>query len=155
MVHARYGSKDAILQTLFATEYESKLSPLPDPDLDGLGQALAHLDRIALLYSEDRELLRAIFVLTFEAAKVTSQAHPYIQQWLRRAAHTVESGLRTGITDGSVRPEIDIEHTVHDFGAALLGIAYQWVMEAFPYDMATELAYLRARLIREYGSTAR
>ena len=31
MVHARYGSKDAILETLFATEYENKLSPALDP----------------------------------------------------------------------------------------------------------------------------
>lgn len=154
MVHARYGNKDAILQTLFATEYEKKLSPDPDPDSTGLAQALAHLDRISLLYAEDRELLRAIFVLTFEAAKATSQAHPYIQMWLRRAAQTVESGLRAGVDDGSVRSDIDIEHTVNDFGAAVLGIAYQWVMRAFPYDMADELVYVRARLIREYGSAA-
>jgi AcrR family transcriptional regulator len=154
MVHARYGNKTAILETLFATEYESKLSPAPEPDSNGLAQALAHLDRIALLYTEDRELLRAIFVLTFEAAKATSQAHPYIQMWLRRAAQTVESGLRTGIDDGSVRPDIDIGHTVNDFGAAVLGIAYQWVMAAFPYDMAQELAAVRSRLIREYGSDA-
>jgi AcrR family transcriptional regulator len=155
MVHARYGSKDAILETLFATEYEKKLSPTPDPDSTGLAQALAHLDRIALLYAEDRELLRAIFVLTFEAAKTTSQANPYIRLWLRRAADTVESGLRAGIGDGSVRPDIDVERTANDFGAAVLGIAYQWVMQAFPYDMAADLEYVRARLIREYGSTAR
>jgi len=154
MVHARYGSKDAILEMLFATEYEKKLSPAPDPDSTGLSQALAHLDRISLLYAEDRELLRAIFVLTFEAAKATSQAHPYIQVWLRRAAHTVEAGLRAGVADGSVRDDIDVASGVNDFGAAVLGIAYQWVMQAFPYDMARELAYARARLIHEYGSAA-
>ncbi|MDG4664638.1 TetR/AcrR family transcriptional regulator [Mycobacterium sp. 236(2023)] len=152
MVHARYGSKDAILEALFAAEYEKKLTPAPDPDSTGIGQALAHLDRIALLYAEDRELLRAIFVLTFEAAKATSQAHPYIQMWLRRAADTVESGLRAGVADGSVRPDVDVERAVNDFGAAVLGIAYQWVMQAFPYDMAAELAGVRARLIRDYGS---
>ncbi|VEG53277.1 TetR family transcriptional regulator [Mycolicibacterium aurum] len=155
MVHARFGSKDAILETLFATEYEKKLNPAPDPESNGLGQALAHLDRISSLYAEDRELLRAIFVLTFEAAKATSQANPYIQMWLRRAAHMVEAGLRSGIDDGSVRPDIDIEHAVNDFGAALLGIAYQWVMQAFPFDMAGALRYVRARLIRDYGSVAR
>lgn len=154
MVHARYGNKDAILQTLFATEYERKLSPDPDPESSGLAQALAHLDRISLLYAEDRELLRAIFVLTFEAAKATSQAHPYIQTWLRRAAQTVESGLRAGIDDGSVRADIDVERTANDFGATVLGIGYQWVMQAFPYDMADELRYVRARLIRDYGSAA-
>jgi len=86
MVHARYGSKDAILDTLFSTEYEKKLSPDADPDSTGLQQALAHVDRITDLYAEDPDLLRAIFVLTFEAAKAKSQSHPYIRMWLKRAA---------------------------------------------------------------------
>ena len=154
MVHARYGSKDAILETLFATEYEEKLSPAPAPGSNGMSQALAHLDRISLLYTEDRELFRAIFVLTVEAATATSQAHPYIQMWLRRAADTVEAGLRAGIGDGSVRADIDIGGAVNDFGSAVLGAAYQWIMQAYPYDMASDLVYVRARLIRDYGPVA-
>jgi AcrR family transcriptional regulator len=152
MVHARYGSKDTILDTLFATEYEKKLNPAPVPESNGLSQALAHVDRIQQLYSEDRDMLRAIFVLTFEAVKATSQAHPRIRMWLERAAHTVEAGLRSGIADGSVRPDIDLDRAVNDFGAAVLGSAYQWIMQAYPYDMAEEMDYVRARLIRDYGS---
>ena len=154
MVHARYGNKNAILETLFATEYEKKLNPVPAPGSDGMSLALAHLDRISLLYADDQELFRAIFVLTFEAAKTTSTAHPYIQMWLRRAADTVEAGLRAGVADGSVRPDIDIGCGVNDFGSAVLGAAYQWIMQAYPYDMATDLAYVRARLIRDYGAEA-
>jgi AcrR family transcriptional regulator len=152
MVHARYGSKDAILETLFATEYVNKLSPALDPTSSGLQQALAHVDRITQLYAEDPDLLRAIFVLTFEAAKATSPAGPRIRMWLDRAAQMIESGLRNGVVDGSVRPDIDIDRAVNDFGAAVLGNAYQWIMQAYPYDMATEMAYIRARLIRDYGS---
>jgi AcrR family transcriptional regulator len=151
MVHARYGSKDAILDTLFATEYVDKLSPALDPESSGLQQALAHVDRITQLHAEDPELLRAIFVLTFEAAKATSQARPRIRMWLERAAHMVEAGLRSGIADGSVQPDIDIDRAVDDFGAAVLGTAYQWIMQAYPIDMAEEMAYVRARLIRDYG----
>jgi AcrR family transcriptional regulator len=151
MVHARYGSKDAILNTLFATEYVDKLSPAPDPDSSGLQQALAHVDRIAQLCTEDRDLLRAIFVLTFEAVKPMSPAGPQIRVWLERAAQTVETGLRNGIADGSVRPDIDINSAVNDFGAAVLGTAYQWIMQAYPYDMDKEMQYVRARLIRDYG----
>ena len=151
MVHARYGGKDAILETLFATEYEKKLSPAVDPGSSGMQQALAHVDRIRELYAEDRDLLRAIFVLTFEAAKATSPAGPRIRMWLERAAHMVEAGLRNGIVDGSVRPDIDIDRAVNDFGAAVLGTAYQWIMQAYPYDMAHEMAYVRGRLISDYG----
>jgi AcrR family transcriptional regulator len=152
MVHARYGSKDAILETLFATEYEKKLSPALDPDSSGLQQALAHVDRITQLDTEDSDLVRAIFVLTFEAVKATSPAGPRIRMWLERAAQMVEAGLRNGIVDGSVRPDIDIDRAVNDFGAAVLGTAYQWIMQAYPYDMATEMAYVRTRLICDYGS---
>ena len=151
MVHARYGGKDTILDTLFATEYEKKLSPDPDPESSGLLQALAHVDRIEQLYAEDSDLLRAIFVLTFEAAKAVSPARPRIRVWLERAADTVETGLRTGIADGSVRPDIDIDRAVNDFGVAVLGTAYQWIMQAYPYDMAQEMAYVRERLIQDYG----
>ena len=151
MVHARYGSKDAILETLFATEYEKKLSPAVDPGSSGMQQALAHVDRIRELYAEDRDLLRAIFVLTFEAAKSASPAGPRIRMWLERAAHMVAAGLRNGIADGSVRPDIDIDRAVNDFGAAVLGTAYQWIMQAYPYDMAQEIAYVRGRLISDYG----
>ena len=151
MVHARYGSKDAILDTLFLIEYEKRLSPALDPDSSGLQQALAHFDRIEQLYTEDRDLLRAMFVLTFEAIKETSPARPRMRRWLKRGAHTVEAGLRNGIRDGSVRPDIDVARAVNDFGGAVFGIAYQWIVQAYPYDMAQEMAYVRERLIRDYG----
>lgn len=152
MVHARYGSKDAILDTLFSTEYEKKLSPVADPGSTGLQQALAHVDRITELHADDPDLCRAIFVLTFEASKPTSQAHPYIRMWLHRAADTVGAGLRNGIADGSVREDIDVDRAINDFGGAVLGTAYQWVMQAYPIDMATEMAYVRARLVADYGT---
>jgi AcrR family transcriptional regulator len=152
MVHARYGSKDAILETLFDTEYQKKLSPAPDPDSSGLQQALAHVDRITQLFAEDRDLVRAIFVLTFEAVKESSPAGARIRMWLERAAQMVETGLRNGIVDGSVRSDIDVERAVNDFGAAVLGTAYQWIMQAYPIDMAKEMAYVRTRLIRDYGA---
>jgi AcrR family transcriptional regulator len=152
MVHARYGSKDAILDKLFTTEYEKKLSPVTDPGSTGLQQALAHVDRMIELQADDPDLCRAIFVLTFEAAKSTSQAHPYIRMWLKRAADTVCEGLHNGIADGSVRRDIDIDRAINDFGAAVLGTAYQWIMAAYPIDMAVEMAYGRARLIADYGT---
>ena len=75
-----------------------------------------------------------------------------VGMWLKKAAETVEAGLRAGLADGSVRPGIDMGRAVNDFGAAVLGTAYQWIMAAYPYDMADEMAYVRERLIREYGS---
>ena len=53
MVHARYGSKDAVLDAIFMREYMAQLSPDLDPDANGLRHALAHLDRIGQLAAED------------------------------------------------------------------------------------------------------
>ena len=36
MVHARYGSKDAILDAFFSHEYVQRLTPSPEPDATGL-----------------------------------------------------------------------------------------------------------------------
>ena len=77
---------------------------------------------------------------------------PRIRMWLERAADMVEAGLRRGFADGSVRPDIEIDRAVNDFGSAVLGTAYQWIMQAYPIDMAQEMAYVRARLIRDYGA---
>jgi hypothetical protein len=33
---------------------------------------------------------------------------------------------------------------MNDFGASVLGAAYQWVMQAYPIDMADEMAGVRA-----------
>ncbi len=63
---------------------------------------------------------------------MTSQAHPYIRMWLKRAADTVGGGLQNGVDDGSVRRDIDIDRAINDFGAAVLGTAYQWIMGAYP-----------------------
>jgi hypothetical protein len=50
-----------------------------------------------------------------------------------------------------VRCDIDMDRAINDFGAAVLGTAYQWIMQAYPYDMAQEMAYVRRRLISDYG----
>jgi AcrR family transcriptional regulator len=152
MVHARYGNKEAILDTLFRNEYEKRLRPDPDVGASGMEQALAHFDRIRELYSEDRDFLRAMFVMSFEAVKKTSPVRRRMRAWLKRGADTVEKGLRNGIRDGSVRSDIDVDRAVNDISGAVFGVAYQWIVRSGEYDVGLELTYIRARLIRDYGS---
>ena len=154
MVHARYGSKDAILDTLFRTEYERRLSPVPDPNATGLVQALAHFDRIRELHADDPGFLRAMFVMSFEAAKNSSPLRIHMQTWMLQGAHVVEQGLRRGVRDGSVRRGIPMQRAVNDISAAVFGVAYQWIVLTDHCDLARELAYARERLIREYGQSS-
>jgi AcrR family transcriptional regulator len=153
MVHARYGSKDAILEA-FLAEYVKRLNPDPDPTSSGMDQLLAHFDRIQEIHAEDRELLRAMFVATFEAAKTTSPLRDRVQTQLLSGAIKVEAGLRNGIQDGSVRPEVDIDTAVQDITAAVFGIAFQWVAVPQAHDLDAELTSVRSRIIRQYGFTA-
>jgi AcrR family transcriptional regulator len=155
MVHARYGSKDAILDSLFRDTYEARLDSAPAQDADGLSQALGHFDRIIGLYVEDRAFTRAVFVLTFEAVKSTSPVRARIQDWLTGGAETVAAGLRAGIEDGSVRRDVDVGSATTDISTAGLGVAYHWIVfgDAYPLDVA--LKTVRDRIIRDYGRQRR
>jgi AcrR family transcriptional regulator len=150
MVHARYGSKDAILEA-FLHEYVKRLNPDPDPGADGLEQVLAHFDRIHDLYTEDRDVLRAMFVATFEAVKTTSPLRDRVQAQLIGGADKVRDGLRKGLGDGSIRAGIDVDQAVNDITSAVFGIAFQWVVVTGGHDLARELNGVRARIIRDYG----
>ena len=151
MVHARYGSKDAILDTLFRNTYESRLDTTPAEDADGLTRALGHFDRIIELYVEDRPFTRAVFVLTFEAVKSTSPIRSRIQAWLAGGAATVEAGLRAGIDDGSVSPNVDVDSATTDISSAGLGVAYHWIVFGDDYPLDRELKKVRDRIIQDYG----
>ena len=153
MVHARYGSKDAVLDAVFMREYVAALSPDLDPDASGLQHALAHLDRIGQLASADPELLRAMFVAAFEAVKSTSALRPRSLGQLDVGRQRVRAGLEKGIADGSVRPDLDVARAVNDISSAVYGIAYLWLVLTVDYDLEGELRSLRVRLIRDYGST--
>ncbi|CAN5514471.1 TetR/AcrR family transcriptional regulator [soil metagenome] len=152
MVHARYGSKDAILDAFFDHGYVQRVLPGPQPGATGMENAVAHFGRIQELYTHDPDFLRAMFVMTFEAVKTTSPVRARLQTWFERGVDAVEAGLRDGIVDGSVRPDLDLEQAVNDISAAAFGIAFHWIVLSDRYDLARELEYARARAIRDYGA---
>lgn len=155
MVHARYGSKDAILNAIIVDGDVQRLLPAPKPGATGMENAIAHFHRIEDLYGQDPDFLRAMFVMTFEAVKTTSPVRTLLQTWFERGVEAVEAGLRSGLLDGSVRPDIDVERAVNDISAAAFGIAFHWIVMPERYDLASELTYARMRIISEYGPRAR
>jgi AcrR family transcriptional regulator len=151
MVHARYGSKDAILDAFLLHGYVDQLLPSSKPGADGMENAVAHFGRIADMYAQDSDFLRAMFVMTFEAVKTTSPVRARLQTWFDRGVAAVDAGLRAGMLDGSVRQDIDVERAVNDISAAAFGVAFHWIVLSKSYDLVRELDYLRARIIRDYG----
>lgn len=155
MVHARYGSKDAILEAILQHGDVQRLLPAPVSGATGMEDAVAHFGRITDMYAEDPAFLRAMFVMTFEAVKATSPVRALLHTWFERGVEAVDTGLRRGIEDGSVRVDIDIERAVNDISAAGFGIAFHWIVLGEPYDLAAELTFTRDRIIRAYGATRR
>lgn len=155
MVHARYGSKDAILETMLADGDVQRLLPAPVPEATGMENAVAHFLRIEEMYRHDPVFLRAMFVMTFEAVKATSPVRVLLHTWFERGVEAVGAGLRLGMTDGSVRPDIDIDRAVNDISAAGFGLAFHWIVLGERYELDRELAFARERIVRDYGARRR
>lgn len=151
MVHARYGSKDAILEA-FQQVYVARLNPDPEPGSTGLQQVLAHFDRVQEIHAEDPSVTRAMFVSAFEAVKTSSPLREGVREQLSGAAKKVGAGVRAGIADGSLRADIDVDAAVRDITGSIFGIAFQWVALPEEHDLDHEITCVRARIISDYGS---
>jgi AcrR family transcriptional regulator len=149
MVHARYGSKDAILAA-FLHEYVRRLDPDPDPEADGLRQVLAHFDRIQDLHACDPDILRAMFIATFEAVKTTSPLRDRVSEQLRDGTAKVEAALRNGIADGSIRSDADVSAAATDITSAVFGVGFSWVVLP-ERELVRDLDAVRSRVIRDYA----
>lgn len=154
MVHARYGSKDAILEA-FQQVYVARLAPDPEPGSTGLRQVLAHFDRVQEIHAEDASVTRAMFVSAFEAVKTSSPLREGVRTQLSAAARKIEAGLRTGIEDGSLRADIDVDLAQRDITGSIFGIAFQWVVLPELHDLDREIDCVRARIVSTYGATPR
>lgn len=150
MVHARYGSKDAILEA-FQQVYVARLNPDPEPGATGLQQVLAHFDRVQEIHAEDASVTRAMFVSAFEAVKTSSPLREGVREQLSGAAQKVGAGVRAGIVDGSLRPDVDTDAAVRDITGSIFGIAFQWVVLPEEHDLDDEINCVRARIISAYG----
>lgn len=155
MVHARYGSKDAILETMLEDGDVQRLLPAPVPEATGMANAVAHFLRIEEMYRQDPVFLRAMFVMTFEAVKATSPIRVLLHEWFERGVEAVAAGLRLGMADGSVRPDIDVDRAVNDVSAAAFGIAFHWIVLGERYELDRELAFARERIVQDYGPRRR
>ena len=78
------------------TEYMSRFNPDLDPRASGIAQVLAHFDRIADLYADDHEFLKAMFVAAFEAVKTTSPLRRRVRSQLEAGEKKVGSGSEEG-----------------------------------------------------------
>lgn len=149
MVHVRFGTKDDLLDQLLHERYEDRLIPEHAPDVPGLDQTLDVLDGLVALSETEPELLRAIFVLNFEAAGNATTLRPRTSAWIQRIEERVTAGLINGLADGSVDPAVDVARVARNTLNAGIGIAYTWIVLPAATDFAADVRDLRERIERE------
>jgi AcrR family transcriptional regulator len=154
MVHARYGTKDALLDELMRTEYEQRIMPDVDENSTGLEHAQAFVDRLDTLADEDEPFLKAMFKLSFEAVRGQSALTPRITMWLSVLEAGVVDALQRGKEDGSVLAGVETSRAARDILINGFGIAYSWLVLP-ETNLHDELARWRTRIADDYATPKR
>jgi len=150
MVRARYGSKDALLESIFSAELDRRMLPAGDRDLRGLPWMLARIDHVTELLDEEPDLMRAFCVMSFEATVIDSLRQTYAA-WFEEYERQLAVHLRAGQHDGSVRAELNPDDEAAQFVLTGIGLIFRWTLDPRVYDIRAQLIDWRARLTREYA----
>jgi hypothetical protein len=154
LAHARFGTKDALLDELLRAEWEQRFLGGVVDGLTGLQRVLAYADQLGQLgqlADEDERFLRAMFVLSFEAARGSAVVTPRIIRFLEELEGGV-AAMTVGQTDGSVRADVQPSDAARECMINACGFAYAWVVRPGT-DLRTELARWRRRIVADYGRT--
>jgi AcrR family transcriptional regulator len=146
MVAERFGTKDALLDTILERDYERRIDVEPGPEATGFDRLLAPVDALIAFAKDDPRLLRAMFILNFEAVHDSGVLRQRIQQWLTGFRAKLAEGIRVGQVDGSVTPDVDPADASQEILAAGIGYAYLWIVTPNEFDMESALSRWRNRL---------
>jgi AcrR family transcriptional regulator len=134
MVQFRYGTKEALLETLLRDEYETRLLLDDREDATGLERILGQIDQLHDEARANPELMRGFFALCFESFGPVRSLNSWINDWLDRYDKATVAALEAGRADGSIRPDIDPPAVASAFVAAGLGYAFRWMVAGGSVD---------------------
>ena len=149
----RYGTKDALLDELMHTEYEQRILGGVDDASTGLERVQAFVDHLGQLATDDERLLKAMFILSFEAVRGSAGVTPRITRWLTDLEAGIVAALTAGKNDGSVRADLEPASAAREAMIEGFGIAYAWIVLPGT-DFHAELARWRARIAADYSPPA-
>lgn len=139
MVHVRYGSKEALLESLQRSFEGWFFQPSP-PGGSGLEQLLDQIDALSRQAREDREYSRAFQMLCIETVGPIAGLRPWIDDFFARYLDRLAGLIRLGQQDGSIRPELDPEAEAEYFLDVGIGVCFRWLqlddLEAFETSLA-------------------
>ena len=147
MVRTRYGSKQGLLDSILHSVYDPWLfSSADDAALDGLAQVNAQLVRLEQVGEDQPELMRFFLVLSFECVTAARELKPWIESFLARYTGSLESMLRRGQADGSVKPDIDPADEAQTIVADGIGLAYISLIASDNADFVARMQHRREAL---------
>ena len=152
MVRVRYGSKEALLESIFGSELDRRLLPPEDEDLTGLAWMLSRVDHVLGLLEEEPQLMRAFCVMSFEAAGPVPALRPWYSRWLADSEAQIAAHLKAGVHDGTVRKNVDAELVAADFVLHGIGLVFRWTLDPEYFDLSGQLRSWRERLASDLAA---
>jgi AcrR family transcriptional regulator len=150
MVRSRYGSKEALLESVLRNDYEPLMSAPEVNGQNGLDRAVAVLSRAFVAAEDQPALLRAFFTVCFETVGPVGHLKPWLTAWLNRVESEVAAGLRKGKKDGSVGTHVNPDVEARRVIAFGLGMGFRWVLEP-ARDFAGEMRQWAERVSGDWS----
>jgi AcrR family transcriptional regulator len=152
MVRDRYGSKEALLQSVFE-EFARQLLPAVRGERTGTGleHVLGQLDDLLNAVEQEPETMRAMIVLTFETPGPLQTFAGWFDRLITDYESELATHLATGQADGSVRPDLDPAREAEVFVSYAIGLCFRSVLQRDAYDFTGEIREFRNRIARHYA----
>jgi AcrR family transcriptional regulator len=135
MVRLRFGSKAGLIADILASDYQQRLVTARAPSATtGLARLRASAHALKELADESSVFLRAVFVLSFEAATPIPDLQAPIAAWLRAVERNFCADVAEGIADGSIRSTVQPEKKARELLALTVGSAYLFLLDGDQTD---------------------
>lgn len=152
MVRDRYGSKEALLQSVFDTFAELLLPAIrSERDGTGLDRVLGQLDDLLDAVEREPETMRAMIVLTFETPAALQNFSGWFDGLIGEYQAELANHLAAGQADGSVKADLDPAREAEVFVSYAIGLCFRSALRRDGYDFVGEIKAWRVRLEGHYS----
>jgi len=153
MVRDRYGSKEALLQSVFETFAELLLPAVRRARTGtGLDHVLGQLDDLLHAVEQEPETVRAMIVLTFETPGPLQNFADWFDRLIAGYEAELVEHLAAGQADGSVRRVVNPAREAEIFVSYAIGLCFRFALRRDAYDLPGEMRAWRARLAKQYAA---
>jgi AcrR family transcriptional regulator len=153
MVRDRYGSKEALLQSVFNTFAELLLPAVRNErGGTGLDRVLGQLDDLLGAVEREPETMRAMIVLTFETPAALQNFSGWFDGLIADYEAELADHLAEGQADGAVRKDLDPAREAEIFVSYAIGLCFRSALRREGYDFGGEIKAWRERLERHLSA---